>query len=382
MSTTIACIVDPLPEKLTAPPAAPCDISDAAAGYVSPANLKILTPAALDSVCAKESKRQFIVGGLIPRGAIGIAVGDSGLGKSPLFYQLALCVAAGVPWLGMATRRGPVLYIDSENGELASRDLRDALVRHLRLAECPDNFLSLFEATSLDTIDRAAASVKPALIVVDTLRSFDPAAEADNTKAGQLLLRLRKICNRYKTSVLLIHHIKKPSEGTFSVSLERDPVMQWLNQACGARALVNQTDFRIGIDRSAKATTALLVRAQLRVHGEVGPMYLAREFDEDEEPLGYRRLTGVELLDNADQQAAFEKLPLGFSFKEAKASYGRHDEATKLFLEKCIAAGILFRPSRGRYEKTTRATGVTGVLKEDKSFQLLTAPVGNRSASE
>jgi hypothetical protein len=44
--------------------------------------LGILTPDSLDSLCAEESKRPFVVEGFLTAGSLGILVGDSGLGKS------------------------------------------------------------------------------------------------------------------------------------------------------------------------------------------------------------------------------------------------------------------------------------------------------------
>ena len=70
----------------------------------------------------------------------------------------------------------------------------------------------------------------------------------------------------------------------------------------------------------------------------------------------YRRLFGVEFLENKDQQTAFEKLSPAFSFKEAKAIYGRQDEATNSFLKKCVLVGVVRKVAKGRYEKVSCAT--------------------------
>ena len=196
-------------------------------------------------------------------------------------------------------------------------------------------------------------------MVIDSLRSFDFKVEENNRQAGEFLQALRKLCQKYGVSFLLIHHIKKQEKKIFlqaSASLETDPVLQWMALACGARALVNQSDVRIGVDRSSKPNACLVVRGHVRINGEVGPFYLERAFDDDEQPIGYKRLSGVELLDNKDQQIAFDKLPPAFSFKEAKANYGRHDQATADFLSKCQRVGILRKPAKGHYEKVPRAT--------------------------
>jgi hypothetical protein len=325
--------------------------------------LGIHTPGTLDTLCVHESKKQFLVQGLISAGSVGIAVGDSGIGKTPLIYQLALCVAAGIPWLGMPTSGGQVLYLDCENGALNSRDVRDSLSRHLGLLQCPENFLSSYDISDVKHLSPAVDAVKPALVVIDTLRSFDSSAEENNTKAGAFIKSLRELGQKNRTAFLLIHHVKKQEGGFFnSANIETGSLIQWLNQACGARSLINQTDFRVGVDVTAKSNASLIMRAHVRVRGEMGPFYLERVLDEDQQPVGYRRLEGLEFLDNKDQQAAFEKLPAAFSFKEAKSIYGRQDQATNDFLAKCLLLGVLHKPSRGRYEKVpAQASGVGGV---------------------
>ena len=80
-------------------------------------------------------------------------------------------------------------------------------------------------------------------------------------------------------------------------------------------------------------------------------MHLARILDVDGEPLGYRKVAAIKLLFNVDQEKAFTVLPDRFTFKEAKLAYDKMDQATSLFLKKCIAIGILQKIKHGLYEK-------------------------------
>ena len=318
----------------------------------------------LDSMCIQEGLKPFVVEGLIPAASVGLVVGDSGLGKSPLIYQLALCVASGIPWLGMRTAHGPVLFLDLENGWLGSQKIRDSVMRHLALQICPPGFFCTQDIRSTKDLRAAIDSLNPALVIIDTLRSYDSGVEENNTKAGAFLQELRKICQQFGASFLIVHHTKKPSESSNpnhkNPNLEIDPVLQWMNQACGARGLVNQSDVRLGVAGSTKTNVALVLRGHVRINGEVGPFYLERVFDDDEQPIGYRRLAGVEFLDNPTQQAAFGKLPGAFSFKEAKTIYGRRDQATIDFLMKCDRAGILRKVAKGRYEKVVPGNSQMG----------------------
>ena len=148
--------------------------------------------------------------------------------------------------------------------------------------------------------------------------------------------------------------------------------MRWLTWPASARivssltfGLVNQTDVRLGFDtargvlnvvsanKSGQSTeeVALVVKGFARLKGEFGPLYLTRAFDDEGEPLSYGLKIGVELLFNDEQQEAFAQLPEDFSFKEAKHFYGRGDQATRNFLQKCIRVGILRQVGRGRYRK-------------------------------
>jgi hypothetical protein len=306
----------------------------------------------------------YVVEGLIPTKSVNIAVGDSGLGKSPWAYQLALCVAGGVPFLGHAVSQGRVLYIDLENGTNGIVDLSRSLVQHLHLSSSPDDFRLITSGEYLHRLGDLLKECKPTLVTIDSLRAYQPDAEDRPRNAAAMMNELKKLARQHGAAFLLIHHIRKPGEDG-APSLENERVMTWLNMACGARALINQSDVRMAFDISAGARrvaaerskngageeVGLVVKGFARLRGEFGPLFLTRDCNEEGEPLGYRRMTGVELLFNIDQQAMFAKLPQEFQFKEAKRIYGRQDQATRDFLQKCERVGVLKRCGHGRYVK-------------------------------
>jgi AAA domain len=76
----------------------------------------IYTPGELKQRCKELVSDSSVIGGLIPKRSLRVVAGDSGIGKSPLLYQAAICVASGVPFLGRPVSRGRVLYLDLENG--------------------------------------------------------------------------------------------------------------------------------------------------------------------------------------------------------------------------------------------------------------------------
>jgi hypothetical protein len=105
------------------------------------------------------------------------------------------------------------------------------------------------------------------------------------------------------------------------------------------------------VQQTNRDQIALVMRGFGRVHGEIGPLYIARAHDVDGEPIGYRQLGGAELLFNGDQEQKFSRLPDSFTFAEAKRIYGRQDQATSDFLKKCIRLRLVRKMAIGQYEK-------------------------------
>jgi len=325
--------------------------------------LGLVTPSSLDKMCAGAAGTRWVVNGLIARASLNIAVGDSGLGKSPLLYQLGICVAAGIPWLGISTTKGSVVYVDFENAELNSQGLRNALVKHVGLGTCPTDFLTHFgEKFDLHRVVRA---VKPVLLIIDSLRSYRPEVEEKNALAGAFLKELRELAVETGTAFLLVHHTRKPHEQDLG-ALEDTPVMDWLNRASGARSLINQTDFRLGLDRKIGAVSggvlgvseemAMVMRGHRRITGGFGPIHLSRAFDgATGEELGYRKIAGRDLLTPEERQV-FDKFTNTFIFKEARTTYNsvakKGDQGITDFLRKCISHDLLEQPvARGPYKK-------------------------------
>lgn len=312
------------------------------------------------------SASPFLIKGLLPTRSISLLVGDSGLGKSPLVYQAGLCIAAGVPFLGRETTKGRVLIADFENGVADMNELLEQLGRHLGLAEMPEDGLQLFAVNDciprfgfrgFDLLD-IVRDYKPSLAIVDSLSSYRPDAEEKTAHAMEMLQSFRKVLRDYGTSTLLVHHRRKqPRKKDESAGpLEEANLRRWFEDARGASSLVNGSDVRLGLDESVnfavgQEDASLALRGFGRVRGEIGPIYLARDSDEEGHVLGYRQLTGPELLCNPEQQMALAKRPESFKFKQAKEAYGRADQATSNFLQRCIDLNLVRKPGRGQYEK-------------------------------
>jgi hypothetical protein len=323
----------------------------------------IYTPGELKQRCKELEYGSLLIGGLIPRRTISIVAGDSGMGKSPLLYQAALCVAAGVSFLGRPVSQGRVLYLDFENGLGDVNVLVSQLSRHLGLTETPENLLTWnyndapprWDASQLSEMIR---DVRPVWVLIDSLSGFAPECEEKASNVTHVFQNFRKSMRECETAITVVHHLKKPSVKPQEAPppLEENP-RQWFLQVRGSGNLINGCDVRIGVATSVKRKhgedldgrshdVALVIGGYGRVRGKIATTFVARAQDEDDEPLGYDKLAGVSLLFNLEQEDAYRNLPDVFKFKDAQRVYGKGAQATTDFLKKCIGVGIMRKDAK------------------------------------
>jgi len=316
----------------------------------------IYTPSELRQRCRDSGCDVSLITGLIPKRSISLVVGDSGIGKSPLLYQAALCVAAGIPFLGHQTSQGRVLYLDFENGLGQVDDLIGCLARHLGLSGTPEhlmlwNYNDAPPTWKPEHLAEMVSAAQPAWVILDSLTAYSPEVEKDGSNVTRAFQDFRRIIRESQAAITGVHHLKKPSAKAEEAAppLEENP-HGWFLQARGSRALVNGSDVRIGIDRpssvSVNCEVALVIGGFGRIRGSIPTTFASRVLDEDDEPLGYNKLTGAGLLFNLEQEEAYKRFPAALRFKEAQQLYGRGSQAITDFLKKCISLGIMRKDGR------------------------------------
>lgn len=316
-------------------------------------NKRIITSQELAELCALSTEEQFIVESMIPAHSTSIIVGDSGLGKSPLAYQLGLAIATGEKFCTLTTKKSPVLMIDLENSLSQADEMVESLRKFMGI-ERPEGLLRL-NADIPSTIEEWIAffrELKDITIIVDSLRAAWPAVPEKNQYAATLLQSLKSIARKHELTFILIHHLRKPGVGDDAPPRLGDvTLIEWLNQASGARALVNQSDGRIGVAPIGVAPTdRLLVKSKIRVTDEFD-WTLIREYDSMGNPAGYRMENGIDSIGHA-AKTEFLRLPHEFRFTEARDLLGKKGGSLAKFIEKCVRAGILERlTGDGGYRK-------------------------------
>ncbi len=285
----------------------------------------VYTPAQRTEMLKEHQSEPELITGLLPCESIGILAGCSGIGKSAFLHQIALCVTAGVPFLGMAVQKAPVLYLDIENSPDRGEAIEHAIGGLLELPVLPETLHLTHDIRSTQALELylARCDYAPGLIIVDTLRSFDSDAEEKNSRAARLMLTLRTIAGQHHTAILVAHHLNKPTVARPEIDLADDSdVLTWLHRMAGASALVNQSDVRIAAQTFEKdRREGLRLRWNRRTYGDSLLLNIERLYDETDKPLGYCAMTGLELLSER-HCTLFVALPAQFRFADLKAQLG------------------------------------------------------------
>lgn len=158
-----------------------------------------------------------LVKGLMFQGDTGMFFGESGSGKSFLAVDMGLAIARGVPFLGMKTAQGPVLYQAGEGGKGLVKRLRAYKQEHRIYEDVPFELLpskvNLFaedgdvEAFITECKAWKAFYGRLSLIVNDT---FSAASAGANENASEDMGRMLDAGHRLNTetgaAILWVHH--------------------------------------------------------------------------------------------------------------------------------------------------------------------------------
>lgn len=159
---------------------------------------------------------EWLVEGLVPKGAMSGLYGAPGTGKSMLALDWALCVASGTSWLGHAVQQGYVLYIAAEGHSGLAKRAQAWLQYHGHTAVSIEQFGLVKERIAItdgsidyDTVfARLEEEVErvPTFVVIDTLARAIEGDENDSTAMAMFLNGAERWIDDYGATVLVIHH--------------------------------------------------------------------------------------------------------------------------------------------------------------------------------
>ena len=201
-------------------------------------------------------------------------------GKTPLQTQQAICMAAGIPFLGLPTTRCHVCIIDLESQPQDIHELIDRQCTALGVSlEEISPQLDLFvrgnpnDANSRE-LERVCSRLKPndraewlqdlvekgeyGALLIDPILDLFPYSSTDEEKIRRMLGDLSEI--RYRRPYPLIQltvHLRKGDRKYKPPSLITDP-HGWLEEILGTVVWATNSDVRLGLESRTDGTQVVL----------------------------------------------------------------------------------------------------------------------------
>jgi predicted ATP-dependent serine protease len=155
----------------------------------------------------------YLVEGLVPRGTLVLLAASAGVGKTWLLADLAIAIATGGRWLERPCVKGPVLYLDYENGE---RELhhrfqvlskgRGVAVPSRNLALAPDQG-NIDNDEFEEKLERATRFCRA--VIIDPFKTAAPQVDENSSDVRVPLDRLRRVAAKTECGIFVAHHAGK-----------------------------------------------------------------------------------------------------------------------------------------------------------------------------
>ena len=172
-------------------------------------------PRRLSEIMAEERPTDFVIEGLVRIGGITLLIGEPKLGKSQMSLDMALAVARGETFCGLATKKGRVIYYALEDGEDIVRDR----VRMRGVAGLDED---IYIGTTPPVVEDNVAileehidAIQPTLIIIDTLRavSVSGGKSENEVSFADAIYRIVKLARERGVAAVIVHHTVKATTG-------------------------------------------------------------------------------------------------------------------------------------------------------------------------
>jgi AAA domain len=170
----------------------------------------------------------YVVADLFLLPSLSIVYGAPGTLKSLLLADMALCVAAGLPWLpplrhtsgtGRQTQPVPVLWCDFDNGPRLTHERIEALARARNIPETISFSYVSMPSPWLDAGMSLGLGLRPLLeciearaaklMILDNLLMIKGGADENSAQMGTVMANLRRLSEQTGGAFIAIHHQRK-----------------------------------------------------------------------------------------------------------------------------------------------------------------------------
>ncbi|MBK8815865.1 MAG: AAA family ATPase [Methylococcaceae bacterium] len=174
---------------------------------------------AASELTAHPVKIFWLLHNFIEVASINLLFGEPGAAKSLIALEWAFCIAHGLGWRGLVTKKTDVVIVAGEGFSGYARRLKALEIKHGM--KSPDNlFVSQRPAQLLDkgSARLVAESVKaacpnPGLVIIDTMHRNADIDENSSQDIGKFINNLDEFLKPLGAAVLIVHHSGHSDKG-------------------------------------------------------------------------------------------------------------------------------------------------------------------------
>ena len=174
------------------------------------------------------AKPVYLVEKIVTERTISIWYGYPGSKKSLVVADLCMAIATGsnflpsmpgakIPFVGFATKKTPVLFLDYENGEDLSYERFNAFGKVYQADPAINLFyaclpkLSIVNYKSITELIKEiqAMPILPGVIVIDTLLRFAKVQDENSSAMDGIMAMARRLVDELQVTIILISHSNK-----------------------------------------------------------------------------------------------------------------------------------------------------------------------------
>ena len=171
----------------------------------------------------------YIIENMIRENGLYCLLGEAKVGKSAFALQIANSVANGINFLNLKTNKTPVLYLSTEMNpsETISR------IKFMNLKLKDNDFLYTFPDDNMTQISILKVEKEISefnekyngkLVFIDMFNgiNFGNYYDLNNYQdmSQNIFPQLRKLCNLYKVSIIIVHHLNRKGKSLGSTAID------------------------------------------------------------------------------------------------------------------------------------------------------------------
>ncbi|GFO60965.1 hypothetical protein GMST_32900 [Geomonas silvestris] len=184
------------------------------AAPVPPFDLSRLKTAA--DIRSGDYQVEYVCEGLVPEGATILWYGVGGSGKTTLAHQLGHAISDGMPFMGLQTKRRPVVFLDPEN---PMGVLKQGLSR-IKGGEGVFYWTTADEPPQLDgpeweQLKSLVITLQNPVLIIDTLQAATSGLDITSNKDYSPVMARLKQLREMGSTIVLLHHTPKNDATTY-----------------------------------------------------------------------------------------------------------------------------------------------------------------------